>query len=106
MRTRNIPIQVWLNNEEFRHLDKLSHKSGLSFSNVLRSLIMGENIKERVYPDYRSLSRSIDHIGNNINQIAHNSNMANEATSEDITNVLLLLKEIKSEIRSWKNQWQ
>lgn len=106
MRTRNIPIQVWLNNEEFRHLDKLSHKSGLSFSNVLRSLIMGEHIKERVHPDYRMLLRAVDHIGNNINQIAHNTNVADEASCEDIANVLLLMKEIKSEIQSWKVQWQ
>lgn len=106
MRTRNIDFHLWLNEEEFRHLDKLSHKSGLSFSNVLRSLIMGEHIKERVHPDYRALSRSIDHIGNNINQIAHNTNMADEASCEAIANVLLLMKEIKSEVRSWKKQWQ
>ena len=92
--------------EEFNKLDDLSHKSGLSFSKVLRCLIMGEHIKERVHPDYRLLLRAVDHIGNNINQIAHNTNVADEASCEDIANVLLLMKEIKSEIQSWKVQWQ
>ena len=106
MREREIQIHLMLNEEEFRQLDRLSHKSGLSFSKVLRCLIMGEHIKERVHPDYRMLLRAVDHIGNNINQIAHNTNMSDEASQEDLANVLLLIKEIKSEVRSWKNQWQ
>ena len=106
MRTHNHEFHLRMTEEEFNKLDDLSHKSGLSFSKVLRCLIMGEHIKERVHPDYRALSRSIDHIGNNINQIAHNTNMTDEASCQDIANVLLLMKEIKSEVRSWKKRWQ
>lgn len=103
MRTRNIPVQVWLNEEEFRKLDSLSHRSGLSFSSVLRNFIMGENIKERVHPDYRSLLRSVDRIGININQIAHKANMSENINTDDLHTTISLLKEIRKEIDRWKN---
>ena len=106
MRTRNIPIQVMLNEEEFRKLDSLSHTSGLSFSAVLRKLIMNETIRQKINPDFRSLARAIDRIGNNYNQIAHKVNATGTASFEDLNESAKLLREIKIEIAVWKKQWQ
>lgn len=106
MRTRNIPIQVMLNEEEFRKLDSLSHASGLSFSAVLRKLIMSETIRQRVNPDFRYLARAIDRIGNNINQLAHKANLSDAVSKEDAAKAVTLMREIKREIADWKEKWQ
>ena len=95
-----------LNEEEFRKLDSLSHASGLSFSAVLRKLIMNETIRQRVNPDFRYLARAIDRIGNNINQLAHKANLSDAVSKEDAAKAVTHMREITREIADWKKQWQ
>ncbi|PWM29335.1 MAG: plasmid mobilization relaxosome protein MobC [Clostridiales bacterium] len=105
MRKRNIDIHLMLNEDEFHRLDALSHKSGLSFSVVLRRLINGAELRERPNMDFRSLARAIDRIGNNYNQIAHKVNASGIVSPDDLEKSRLLLVEIKTEIAGWKAKW-
>lgn len=95
-------IGVRLNERDYTRLMTLCDKSRCNISNVIRSLINNSVINELPSRDYRALSRSIDKIGNNINQIAHKTNMAGKATDSQINEVLCLLKEIRMEIQNWK----
>ena len=106
MRTRNIPIQVWINEEEFHHLDDITHKSGTSFSVVIRNLIMGQEIRERPNADFLVLARSFDKIGANINQIARKANTEDIASAGDLKEVRKLLREMCREMKDWKKTWQ
>ncbi len=106
MRERNIPVQVMLNEEEFKKLDSLSHKSGLSFSVVLRRLITGTDIRERWSPDYRSLLRAIEQYGNNLNQIAHMANTTRAVSDDALDEAVAIVKQMRREFVSWKDRWQ
>lgn len=102
---RTIPIQVYLSDEEFSMLDMLSHKTGLGFSALVRKMITGATLIERPDRDYRELSRAIDRIGNNYNQLVHRANMTGRLTKEDMQQSEALLHSIRAEIESWKDQW-
>lgn len=102
---RTIPIQVYLSDEEFSMLDMLSHRTGLSFSALVRKMITGATLIERPDRDYRDLARSIDRIGNNYNQLVHRVNMTGKLSKEDLQESEILLRSIRSEIESWREQW-
>ena len=106
MRTRNIPIQVMLNEEEFRKLDSLSHASGLSFSVILRKFIMSREIRERPNADFLTLVRAFDKIGSNINQIARKANTDDIVTKADLGEVKKHLRNMQREMNDWKKTWQ
>lgn len=70
MRKRNIRIQVWVNQEEERKLQKHAKQSGLSREAYLRSLINGYVPKTLPSLDYYTMLRELHAIGNNLNQLA------------------------------------
>ena len=95
-----------LNEDEFRHLDSISHRTGVSFSGIIRNLIMGFTLKERPNADFLTLARSFDKIGSNINQIAKKANTENTVTNAELEEVKHLLKVMRSEMNRWKKTWQ
>lgn len=105
MRKRNIPLQVMLDEREFGKLDKLRRTSGLSFSALIRKLIMATAIRERPNVDFLALARAVDRIGTNYNQIARKVNVAGCADAADMEAARLLLAEIRAQIEEWKKQW-
>lgn len=105
MRERNIPVQVYLDEKEFRQLDKLSHKTGLNFSAVIRKLLSGAELLERPNRDYRTLSRSVDRIGANINQIAHMANITRSVERNEVQKLQAEFRSLQKEIEVWKKQW-
>lgn len=78
---------------ERKKVDRLCQQSGLSQSMLFRKLLHGTEIRERKSQDIGKLYGEINHIGNNINQIARNAN-SGIATSEDINRVLFLLNKV------------
>ena len=106
MRTRNNEFHLWMNDEEFNKLDDLSHKSGLSFSVILRNFIMGYEVRERPNADFLVLARSFDKIGANINQIARKVNKEDLASAAELKELNRLLREMRREMKDWKNTWQ
>ena len=105
MRNRDLQFNLRMSEDDFRRLDALSHASGLSFSAVIRNLIMNAEIKQRPDVDFRSLARAVDRIGNNYNQLARKANTSGIVSNEDLAESTRLLREIKHEIESWKQQW-
>lgn len=105
MRKRNHRIFTRLNDEEFAAFRDLCKISGLGPTVLLRKLIGQVEIRERPNLDFRSLARAVDRIGNNYNQIAHKVNARGEVTRADMEESRLLLREVKTEIESWKAQW-
>ena len=71
MRERNHFIGLWLNDEEYTHLEEQSEITGLPASVLIRHAIEGVQLKHRPPDQYAALLRALSAIGNNINQIAH-----------------------------------
>ncbi len=98
-------IGVRLSNADYEKLMRMCKKSNCNVSIIIRNLINHAEIRELPSRDYRTLSRAIDRIGNNYNQLAHKANASGVVSNADLTESRLLLQEIRSEIRSWKEQW-
>ena len=75
MRKRNIPILFRLNKKEAESLDKKVRKSGLNREAYLRQVINGVVPRDAPPPDYYSMMRELNNIGNNLNQIAQKAHM-------------------------------
>ena len=74
MLKRSIKITFRLNAKEQQSLVKQVKKSGLSQEAFIRSLINGYIPKELPPPDYFSMTRELNAIGSNLNQIATKAN--------------------------------
>lgn len=70
MLKRNIKITFRLNAKEHQRLKKNVKKTGLSQETYIRTLLAGYAPKELPPPDYHSMMRELNAIGNSINQIA------------------------------------
>ena len=106
MRTRKNFIATRLNDAEKHHFLRLVEQSGCSRYEFIRRLIMGAELKKVPDEDIRSLSRSVDRIGNNINQIAHLANVRGYVEQGDLEEVRLLQKQIIAEVKGIKQKWQ
>lgn len=83
MATRNIKVTVRLNSKECQKLKKNVKKSGLSQETYIRTLLDGYAPKELPPPDYHSMMRELNAIGNSINQIAARANATGFFLAED-----------------------
>lgn len=106
MRKRTVPIQVMLNDKEARALDSLREKTGLSYSGLIRKLIMGEQIRERPNADFKKLTDEINDIGVNFNQLVHVVNTVGYASPEDLKQAQLYFDRIIRKLRSWEKTWR
>ncbi len=91
MRKRDHFIGLWLDDSEYCRLMKQCSLSGLSTSVLLRQLIMGVQLRPRPPDTYASLLRELSAIGNNVNQIARNTNAKKEAGQADIDEAVRLV---------------
>ena len=74
MRKRSIQVMTHLNAKEYQALMKKVKKTGLSREAYVRQLMNGYAPKELPPPDYHSMIRELNAIGNSINQIAARAN--------------------------------
>ena len=74
MLKRNIKITFRLNAKEHQRLKKNVKKTGLSQETYIRTLLAGYAPKELPPPDYHSMMRELNAIGNSMNQIAARAN--------------------------------
>lgn len=95
MRQRNYHVSVWLNEEEYQHLNEQAHKAGLGMDPFLRQLVMGVNLRPRPPDTYAALLRELSAIGNNINQLAHQANARGEATRDEIDQAVELVQQVQ-----------
>ena len=78
-------ISVRLTDAERRKLSQICAVSGLPVSAAIREMIGGVTIRQRPPQELHDLYVEINHIGNNINQIARTVNARGFASGEDIT---------------------
>ena len=83
-------ISVRLTDAERRKLSQICAVSGLPVSAAIREMIGGVTIRQRPPQELHDLYVEINHIGNNINQIARSVN-AGIATQEDVQEATELL---------------
>ena len=106
MRKRKHFTGAWLNDEEFYRMQYLCSKTGLSKDCLIRKMIAGKELRERVHPDYKELIWHMDKIGNNLNQIARKVNSKNTINESDMEAVKEDVKKMRWEIDRWKYKWQ
>lgn len=99
MRYRCNQINVYLSDCELRQLEKLSHNSGLSYSALIRQLLMKQDVKCKPPEHYMALLRELTRIGTNINQIARVANMSGSVGQEEIAKMQVMLGEIWREVK-------
>ena len=95
MRTRDIQIKLWLNEEEYSVLQQDIERTGLTQSKYLRALIMKRPIREKLPIDYYRMLTELNRIGNNLNQIARVANQHLEKTP-DIEHGMQIMKALYS----------
>ena len=105
MRTRPLQLLVMVNEQERARLDELCKQTGLCYSALIRNLIMGVEIKERPKVDFLEFRQAVDHIGININQIAHWANANGGITPEQYDEAKKLLKDVKLIVKGMSKKW-
>ena len=90
MRERNHFVGLWLNDEEYTHLQEQCEITGLSASVLIRQAIAGVQLRQRPPGEYAGLLRALSAIGNNINQIAHWANAKKSIQEAEIRQAALL----------------
>ncbi|WP_295744527.1 plasmid mobilization relaxosome protein MobC [uncultured Oscillibacter sp.] len=91
MRKREHFIGLWLDDREYKHLLKQCSISGLNTSALIRHSVMGVEILPRPPDACAALLRELSAIGNNINQIAHNTNAKKEAEAAEVDEAVKLV---------------
>ena len=86
-------VPVRLSEGQYERLKRICDRTGLTASEVVRSALEGVHLKERPHSDIGKLYTEINHIGNNINQIARKIN-AGLGTKSDVQEVLFLLRKV------------
>ena len=93
MRTRKHFVGLWLNDQEHQRLVRQCSVSGLTTSGLLRQAILGIELRPRPPDTYAALLRELSAIGNNVNQIAHNTNANKAASQAEIDEAVKLVRQ-------------
>lgn len=101
MRTRGIKISVRLNQGEHDHLIKQAAKSGLPAEVLIRSLIMGIDVKPIPSEQLGEIIHQLSAIGNNINQIARVANGTGRIGKEDIDAIKAMQVQIWQQVKAF-----
>ena len=83
MRTRNIKINIFLNEEEKRILDEKVKKSGLNKSEFFRKIILDYKLKEQPDERFYEILSQLRGMANNLNQMARTYNRYQGYMRED-----------------------
>ena len=97
---------LWMSDEENRELERLCESTGLSKANLIRKLIMSKPIKERPSADFVNLTREINDIGINFNQLVHKVNASGLVAHEDLKETQIYFERILAKLRSWEKTWR
>ncbi|MDO4553643.1 MAG: plasmid mobilization relaxosome protein MobC [Lachnospiraceae bacterium] len=94
-RTRNNPVQFYLNDDEQYILDQKFHLSGMrSKSAFLRKLILYGFVYDVDYSHIREMNALLGNIGGNLNQIAKRVNTTNTIYKRDMEDIKELMNQI------------
>lgn len=90
-RSRNIPIQFYVNETENKKILKNIEKSKLDKSKYLRALALNGEIKHIDFTYLDNLIMEINRIGININQIARRVNESNNIYKSELKELKYIL---------------
>lgn len=94
-RTRNNPVQFYLNDDEQYILDQKFRLSGMrSKSAFLRKLILYGFVYDVDYSHIREMNALLGNIGGNLNQIAKRVNTTNTIYKRDMDDIKELMNQI------------
>lgn len=94
-RSRNNPVQFYLNDDEQYILDQKFHLSGMrSKSAFLRKLILYGFVYDVDYSHIREMNALLGNIGGNLNQIAKRVNTTNTIYKKDMEDIKELMIQI------------
>ena len=93
MRKRNRHVSIWMNEQEYRHLKRQAEVAGMGMDPFIRSLVLGIQLRPRPPDTYAALLRELSAIGNNVNQIAHNTNASKTASQAEIDEAVKLVRQ-------------
>ena len=93
MRKRNRHVSVWMNEQEYRHLKRQAEVAGMGMDPFIRSLVLGIQLRPRPPDTYAALLRELSAIGNNVNQIAHNTNASKTASQAELDEAVKLVRQ-------------
>ncbi len=94
MKRRNNKVTVRLTNAEKQHLEKQAYATGMNMEQFIRNLISGSNLRERPSEYWKEVVSQLSAIGNNINQIAHNTNITKNVNDTDMRETLSLMNDV------------
>ena len=100
MKIRNRKITVRLSEKERKFLGEQADAGGMKIEPYVRELIMGNEVKSRPKEGWAEVVRQIAAVGNNINQIARNTNMGMEVTADILKEVLEMQKQIWERVKN------
>ena len=100
MKKRNRKITVRLSEKERKFLGEQADAGGMKIEPYIRELIMGNEVKSRPKEEWAEVVRQVAAVGNNINQIARNTNMGMEVTVDILKEVLEMQKQIWERIKN------
>ena len=100
MRANTNKLNFYVDDDVKKKLKKLS-KSGLTMTAVITKLIMGYQIQPLKTEELLRIYKELNHIGGNINQIAHIANSERHITNDKINEAAKLMNDIWSCVRSY-----
>lgn len=100
MKIRNRKITVRLSEKERKFLEEQADAGGMKIEPYIRELIMGNEVKSRPKEEWAEVVRQVAAVGNNINQIARNTNIGMEVTVDILKEVLEMQKQIWERIKN------
>ena len=100
MKIRNRKITVRLSEKERKFLGEQADAGGMKIEPYIRELIMGNEVKSRPKEEWAEVVRQVAAVGNNINQIARNTNMGMEVTVDILKEVLEMQKQIWERVKN------
>lgn len=100
MKIRNRKITVRLSEKERKFLGEQADEGGMKIEPYIRELIMGNEVKSRPKEEWAEVVRQVAAVGNNINQIAKNTNMGMEVTEDILKEVLEMQKQIWERVKN------
>ena len=100
MKIRYRKITVRLSEKERKFLGEQADAGGMKIEPYIRELIMGNEVKSRPKEEWAEVVRQVAAVGNNINQIARNTNIGMEVTVDILKEVLEMQKQIWERVKN------
>ncbi len=98
-RKRSVEIKFFVTPKEKEELDARVKKTGLSRSEFLRRAFKGAVIRETPQTEVSNLLTELSHLGNNVNQIAHQENSGHHYSLEFLYDLKNEIYDLITEIR-------